>query len=97
MPHTGLEEAAKSTNGCNIPVRSAIRDIEVDSPPGMMSAWQVASWSGVRTGRNVKVYLERFGVSAARAKCCKCSANAPWRAKTPTVKFLVIVQVQQME
>jgi hypothetical protein len=36
--------------------REAMREMVVDSPPGMMSAEQASNSAAVRTGRNLKVY-----------------------------------------
>ena len=67
-------------------MRAAMRDMVVDSPPGMMSAAHVESCSAVRTGRKVKVAVEGGMVVAARRRCCRCSLKAPWRARTPMVR-----------
>lgn len=48
--------------------------MEVDSPPGMMSAWQGVSSEGVLTRVKVKVYGR---VEAAVRRSWRCSLKAP--------------------
>lgn len=58
----------------------------VDSPPGIMSASQAASWGGVRISRKCQVVVCEEEVEAeAERRSWMCSLKAPWRARTPIV------------
>lgn len=84
-----------SLKGSNRPNDLATIDIVVLSPPGMIRASHFASSTAVRTwiklNSTLKSLLEDSNWGAARLRRERCSATPPWRAKTPTVIFVVAV------
>ena len=83
VPHVGLRRTfTNSRKGSNSPLRSAIRDIDVDSPPGRIRASHCSSSSAVLASVKTKdIGLSRFRVEEAWRSSCRCSEKAPWRAK----------------
>ena len=62
MPHVGFEcSLTNSRSGSRRLLRSAMREIVVDSPPGRINASQAESCSEVRMGRKSNVVFEEKG------------------------------------
>lgn len=86
----------KSRNGSSRFDRAATSDMVVLSPPGIIKPSHCSSSAGVRT--SIKDHLASVATSSfvdwkfltASRRRLRCSRKAPWRARTPTVMFMLM-------